>query len=313
MSRASASLRTKTIVAFATVSVIWGSTFLAIRVALVGFAPFLLSATRFLVAGAILYGVSRARGETRPTARQWGAAAVTGTLFFVVGNALVNVAERTISSGLASILVATMPFWATLFLRVAGERASSREWTGLGVGLAGVVVLNLGTELRSGGLAAAVGLAAPAGWALGSVASKRLVLPKGMMCTASQMLMGGAACLVVSVLAGEVPPSGAPLRAWLAVAYLAVFGSIVGFSAYTFLLRNTRAAVATRYAYVNPVVAVALGVALAGEHLDVTTAIGGLLVLTAVLLLTQRTPTEKRATGGTAELVPSSRESLAVS
>jgi len=279
--------RIKTLLAFAAVSIIWGSTYLAIRVSLEGFPPFFVSGMRFVIAGATLYVALRLRGEAPPTAKQWGSAFVTGALFFVVGNAFVNVAEETVSSGLVSVLVATMPLWATVFLRALGERVSPREWAGIGLGLVGVVVLNLGGELRAGGHGALYALCAPVGWALGSVASKRLPLPRGAMATAAQMIAGGSVVLFVSRAMGEPVVFAAPLRAWIAVGYLAVFGSIVGFTAYTYLLHHTRPAVATSYAYVNPVIALALGVVFAHEHIDLASAVGASIVLAAVLLITR--------------------------
>ena len=273
------------VAAFAVVCVVWGSTYLGIRVALEGFPPFALGAVRFVVAGGLLFAFARWRGEPSPRLREWGAALLTGALFFVVGNGLVNVAEQSVSSGLASVLVATMPLWVTLFGRVFGARVTGAELAGVVLGLVGVVVLNLGGELRASPGGAACALLAPMGWAMGSVTSARLPLPTGMMRTATQMICGGAAMMVVSVAAGEHfagPPS---LRAWLAVAYLCAFGSLLGFTAYSYLLSHTRPAVATSYAYVNPVIAVVLGVALAGERFGSTSLVGAVIVLAAVVLV----------------------------
>lgn len=275
------------VVAFTAVSVIWGSTYLGIRLALASYPPFLIGALRFLSAGAVLFAILRFRGERAPTPVEWRSAALTGALYFVIGNGFVCLAERSVSSGLASVLVATMPLWATLFSRLWGERVSRREWAGLGLGLLGVVVLNLGGELRASGPGAAFALIAPMGWALGSIASKRLPLPRGAMCTAAQMLAGGAAMLVVSLAWGEHASPAPGAQATIALVYLTVFGSLVGFSAYAFLLRHTRPAVATSYAYVNPVIALALGMAAAGEKLDLPSLLGAAIVLGAVLLLTR--------------------------
>jgi drug/metabolite transporter (DMT)-like permease len=272
-------------VAFAVVCVVWGSTYFAIRVALQGFPPFFLGAVRFLVAGALLFAFARWRGERSPRAREWGAALFTGGLFFVVGNGLVNVAEQSVSSGLASVLVATMPLWVTLFGRLFGARVSRHELAGVVLGLVGVLVLNLGGELRASPGGALCALLAPMGWALGSVASARMPLPRGMMRTAAQMLGGGAAMAVVSGAAHEHMTAGPSLQASVALAYLCVFGSLLGFSAYTYLLANTRPAVATSYAYVNPIIAVVLGVAVGGERLGLTSLAGAGVVLAAVILV----------------------------
>jgi drug/metabolite transporter (DMT)-like permease len=300
--------RGRIVAAFLAVSFLWGSTYLAIRVALEGFPPFFIGAARFLVAGALLFVVARLRGERPPTAREWGSAAILGGLFFVVGNGLVNAAERSVSSGLASVLVATMPLWATVFSRFAGTRVSRGEVAGVVLGFAGVVVLRLGGDLSASGAGVAFALIAPMGWALGSVLSRRLAQASGTMTTSAQMLCGGAGTLIVSVAAGEHPTAAVSVRAVAAAVYLAVFGSLVGFTAYTFLLRHTRPAVPTSYAYVNPAVALLLGVLLGGEHVGVVSVVGTAIVLAAVLVVTRfrnaptgsapRSPAESRGRWG---------------
>jgi drug/metabolite transporter (DMT)-like permease len=299
--------RALVIVSFAAVTLIWSSTYLGIRIALEGFPPFEIGAIRFLVAGVLLYGYLRARGEREPTAKQWGAAVLTGGLFFVLGNGLVNVAEERVSTGLASVLVATMPLWATLFERFTGARTTAREWFGLGLGLGGVVVLNLGGELRATGMGAVCALVAPMAWALGSIVGKRLDLPRGAMRTASQMLAGGGLMALVSVAMGEHAPATPSARTAGALAYLAIFGSLIAFSAYNYLLNHTRMTVATSYAYLNPILAVALGVGLAGERLDAMGAFGAVTILAAVLVITRssRTPKEPSVVGASV-VVPDS-------
>jgi drug/metabolite transporter (DMT)-like permease len=274
------------IAAYVAVCVIWGSTYYAIRLALDGFPPFLIGAIRFLAAGGLLLGFARARGEALPTAREWGAALITGTLLFACGNGLVNLAEQSVSSGLASVLVATMPLWATAWARVFGERPSAGEVLGVGLGLLGVVILELGGELRASPLGALFLLLAPMCWALGSLASKRLPAPRATFTrTGAQMLSGGLVLLLLSLGTGERVAAVPSTSAILAVAYLAVLGSLVGFTAYSYLLAHTRPAVATSYAYVNPVIAVALGVVLAGEHFGLASAVGALVILGAVGLV----------------------------
>ena len=210
-----------------------------------------------------------------------------GALYFVIGNGLVIVAEKSVSSGLVAVLVATMPLWATLFERFTGARIGRLEWVGIALGLTGVVVLNLGGDLRASGGGAVCALVAPMGWASASIVSKRLTLPKGPMCTAAQMLCGGVALAVVSRVLrepiGQVPSA----RSIAAMAYLVVFGSLVGFTAYVYLLRNTRMSIATSYAFVNPVIALALGVALAGERIERASAFGAVIILAAVVLITR--------------------------
>ena len=278
-------MKRSTLIAYAAVCVVWGSTYLVIRVALGGFPPFLLGALRFIAAGSILLAFARARGHAWPSAREWASAVLTGVLFFVVGNGLVNVAEQTVSSGLASVLVATMPLWVTLLTRLTGGRTSRLELGGVVLGLVGVVVLNLGGDLRASPTGAACALLAPLGWASGSVASQRLPLPKGMMRTATQILGGGLAMAFVSFALRERVPAPPSAAAVAAVVYLCLFGSLLGFSAYSHLLTHTRPAVATSYAYVNPVIAVVLGAVLGGEHFGGTSLAGGAIVLTAVVLV----------------------------
>ena len=281
--------RSLLIASFAVVCVVWGSTYLGIRIALESFPPFLLGAVRFIAAGGILLVFARARGVAMPTAREWGSSLLTGTLFFLVGNGLVNVAERSVSSGLASVLVATMPLWATVFGRLFGTPASRREIAGVSLGLAGVVVLNLGGDLRGSSVAGiACALVAPLGWALGSLGTGRLPHPKDItMKTGAQMLGGGVSTLLTSIVLHE--PMGHPTaRTWAAAAYLLVFGSLLGFMAYSYLLAHTRPAVATSYAYVNPVIAVLLGVVFAGERFGVQSAVGAAIILAAVALVQKR-------------------------
>jgi drug/metabolite transporter (DMT)-like permease len=279
--------RTWLVVSFLTVCVVWGSTYYAIRVSIECYPPFLVGALRFLAAGVVLAVIGRWRGERYPTPRECLSLAVTGILFFVIGNGLLNVAEQSVSSGIASVLVATMPLWATVFGRFFGMRVTLREAAGVLLGLAGVAVLNVGGDLRASPIGGACALLAPMGWGLGSIASQRLAMPKGMMRTAGQMIAGGAAMVLVSAACHE-HLSHPTLRSTLAVVYLGVFGSLVGFSAFSYLLAHTRPAVATSYAYVNPVIAILLGVLLAGEKFGPTSVLGTAIVLTAVVLVQRR-------------------------
>jgi drug/metabolite transporter (DMT)-like permease len=272
-------------VAYAAVCVFWGSTYFGIRIALESFPPFFIGAARFIGAGAVLFAVAVARREPPPTARQWGGALLSGVLFFLVGNGLVNLAERSVSSGLVSVLVATMPLWASVFAHVTGERLSRGEVVGVALGLVGVAVLNLGGQLRASPGGAVCGLLAPMGWALGSIVSRRMPPLPGIMGAAAPMLAGGTAMFVASVVLREQPGAAASVRSVAAVAYLCVFGSLVGFSAYAYLLSHTRAAFATSYAYVNPVIAVLLGCTLGGERFGPTSAIGTGIVLVAVFVV----------------------------
>jgi drug/metabolite transporter (DMT)-like permease len=269
----------RTLFALFLVYVVWGSTYLVMRFAVEGLPPLLMGGTRFLLAGAILTAVLRFRGDPMPTLKQWLWATPVGTLFFLFGNGLVAIAELKISSGIAAVVCATMPLWAAAMGPLFGERTTPREWLAMVLGLAGVVILTTGAELRADLSSTLVLMAAPIAWALGSLLSRRLPLAKGLMSAATQMLTGGAVILVAAFLRREQLPVDPSPKALASVAYLIVFGSLVAFSAYNFLLRNTRPAVAMSYSYVNPAIAVLLGAAVGSEKLH-----GGTLVATALII-----------------------------
>ncbi|RCS29756.1 drug/metabolite exporter YedA [Rhodanobacter denitrificans] len=266
--------------------VIWGSTYLGIRFALESYPPFLLAGVRFLGAGVALYGFLRWRGMAPPTPLQWRNAAITGLLLLGMGNGLVCFAEERVSSGIAAVAVASMPLFAALFSGLYGEWPHRRESIGLAIGFAGVIVLNLGSSLAGSSLGAAALLVAAAAWAFGSVWSRRQTMPPGPMNTAAQMLCASVALLVVGFASGEHLPAHPTTRATLAVVYLAVFGSIIAFSAFLYVLRHARPAVATSYAYVNPPVAVLFGVLLAGEKVGPFDLAGMAIILAGVAVIT---------------------------
>ncbi|PYE55335.1 drug/metabolite exporter YedA [Deinococcus yavapaiensis] len=253
------------LVALGLVYIVWGSTYFGIKVAIESLPPLGMLGVRFLLAGAILYGFLRLRGVPNPTREEWRSSAIVGALLLLGGTGFVTLAERDVSSSVAAMVIAVSPLFASLFARLFGERTTGREWLGIAVGLLGIVLLNLG-DLRATPLGAFLLILAPLCWTFGSMWSRRLTLPKGLMGSAAEMLTGGALILALSVLFREQwhAPTTASL---VALAYLVVFGSIVAYSAYLYLLENTRPAVATSYAYVNPVVAVILGVGFGGEAL----------------------------------------------
>lgn len=253
--------------ALALVYVIWGSTYLAIRFALEGgFPPFLLGGIRFVLAGTLLFAFLRLRGVAAPTLPQWRNAAVMGALLLVLGNGLVNFAEKSVPSGIAAVLVASVPLWMGIFAALRGEHPSRLEWTGTAVGFAGVLWLNAG-GLQSGPVIGLVALlVASIAWSYGSVWSRGRDLPAPLMTAAAQMLCGGVGMLGIGLASGErlyALPSTGGLAAF---AYLVVFGSLIAFSAYIWLLHHVRPALAGSYAYVNPVIAVLLGAGLAHER-----------------------------------------------
>lgn len=251
-------------ICLAAVYVIWGSTYFAMRVALDVLPPFLMGGFRFLLAGSVLYAALRQRGAERPTRKQWAASLLVGTLLLACGNGFVGIAERSVDSGVAATVVATMPLWAALLGTLFGERPTSLELGGLLLGFAGVLVLHRGGSLHFHGVDALAIVVAPIAWALGSVWSRRLPMPTGLMSAATQMIAGGCVMMSIALVRGERPLAFAVPGA-AAFVYLVVFGSLVGFTAYAYLLRNTRPALATSYAYVNPLVALALGALWNGE------------------------------------------------
>ncbi|NVJ13266.1 drug/metabolite exporter YedA [Myxococcus sp. AM010] len=269
--------------------VIWGSTYLAIRWAMEGgMPPFQMSGVRFVLAGALLFAVLWLRGAPVPTARQWGASALVGLLLLSVGNGGLVFAQQSVPSGVAALVVGSLPLWTALFGGLFGQWPGRAERWGLAVGFGGIVLLNLGRDLGGGVLPTLALLVSPMSWALGSVWSRRLPMPRGLMSTAAQMLCGGAVMLGFSLLMGERLTAMPTPKAVLAFFYLVVFGSLVGYSAYGYLLRNARPALATSYAYVNPVLAVFLGGLLAGETMTPTAWLAMGAILGAVVLLTRK-------------------------
>jgi drug/metabolite transporter (DMT)-like permease len=260
------------------VYIIWGSTYFAIRVADESLPPFTMSSIRFLVPGAILYTALRLRGVRSPRWREWMGAGVVGALLLGGGNGLVALAEKDVASGLAALIVATVPLWAALFARMWGHHTTRWETVGLGLGLVGVALLNVGTSLRAHPFSAVILLAAAASWSLGTVWGRTLPMPAGLMGSAAQMLVGGAALIVEGISSGEQFTMAPTTRSLLAVGYLIAFGSLIAFVAYGYLMRHARPALATSYAFVNPAVAVVIGAVLGSEAVT-SAGIGALVVI----------------------------------
>ncbi len=280
--------RPRVLVPLALVSLylVWGSTYLAIRVAVASYPPFLMAGVRFLGAGAVLYGFLRWRGIEAPTRAQWLNSAATGAMLLGLGNGLVCFAEQDVASGLAAVAVASMPLFAAVFGGLYGHWPRQMEWLGLGVGFAGVILLNLGGSMAGSPIGALALVTAAASWAFGSVWSKRRDMPPAAMNTAAQMLTGGALLFVFALAIGERWPAAPPLSASLAIVYLATFGSLLGFSAYLYLLNTVRPALATSYAYVNPPVAVMVGALFAGEAVHGLDVVAMVVILAGVGLIT---------------------------
>jgi len=277
------------LLALAAVYVVWGSTYYAMRIAVSGMPPMFMGAMRFTTAGAILLAVARLRGAPWPTRRQWLAAVPVGVLFFVGANGFVAIAEQSIGSGVAAVVCATMPLWTAVIASATGERSSAREWIGLALGFAGVVVLVGGAWSGGEPVHFVLLIVSPLAWAAGSVLARRMPLPAGVGAAGLEMTTGGLALGVVAALRGEPLPLHATAEAWLALIYLLIFGSLVAFTAFAWLLRNARSSVATSYAYVNPVVAVVLGSVIGGETLGPSSLLAaGLIVAAVALVITAR-------------------------
>lgn len=291
--------RVRLLAAFAAVYLIWGSTYLAMRFADESLPPFLMAGTRFLIAGALLYGWLRLRGAARPSRIHWRSALIVGVLLLVTGNGMVAWSERVVPSSLAALLISTVPIWIALldWLRPGGRFPSRAALLGLALGFIGVALLigpdalaAHGGAAASGGLVLLVVPLAALSWAAGSLYSRTAKMPPTpLLGTGMEMLVGGVLLLALSVITGEpayLHPQTITIRSLLAVAYLIVFGSLVGFTTYIWLLRATTPARAATYAYVNPVVAVFLGWAFDSEPLTLRTLVAAAIIIGGVVVIT---------------------------
>jgi drug/metabolite transporter (DMT)-like permease len=293
-------------IALAIVYVVWGSTYLAIRVAIDTMPPLLMGSVRFLVAGALLYAWGVRRGDRdgdRPGAMQWRAAAIVGAALFLGGNGGVVLAERTIASGIAALIVALTPLWMTFFAwLVFGERVSALAMVGLPLGFVGLVLLvgpSAGTTVDPwGALLCALGSIA---WSAGSLYARRAPLPaRAAVSTGMQMITGGVWLGLASLAAGELGRlhvDQISAASFGALVYLVVAGSLVAFSAYAWLIRTAPVPLVATYAYVNPVVAVALGWLVLAEPITPRMLAAGAVIVVAVVLIAsgRRAPAPTRA------------------
>ena len=264
---------------------IWGSTYLAIRFAIESFPTFIMVGVRFTLAGAILYAVMRYLGSPSPTLKEWRGAGIIGLLLPVLGNGTVTHVQHTISSSVAALAIATAPIWMAIFSSVWGHKITAREWLGIAVGLVGIVLLNLGGSLHGNLSSALLLMFAAASWSFGSVWSKHLAMPAGLMGAACQMLCGGVIALVLSAAVGEAWPAHISTKSWLAIIFLVFFGSMVAYSAYQWLLKNVRPLVASSNTFVNPIVAFAVGIWLANETITSAEYVSLLVILIGVFLI----------------------------
>jgi drug/metabolite transporter (DMT)-like permease len=281
--------RLLTMLAFGAIYLLWGSTYLAIRIAVETVPPLFAAGARFLVAGVVLFLWARAHGGAAPSRIEWRNLAIQAVFLFLISYSCVFWAEKTVPSGVASLLVATIPMWTALLqicvLRKEPFRRSLAASIALGLG--GVAVLAFDPAARLNLTVCLVVLGGAISWSIGTVLSKVLILPKSMLVNSgAEMLLGGSMLLICSGLAGNLHPlPHISLRAGLAILYLVVAGSIAGFTAYLWLLNRMRATSVTSYAYVNPVVALLLGHWFGNEALGLRTALGAALVLLSVVVV----------------------------
>ena len=264
---------------------IWGSTYLAIRFGIESFPPFLMAGMRFTIAGAILYIVMRYLGAANPTKQQWLGASAVGILLPALGNGTVCYVQQTISSSVAALSIATAPIWMAIFSSIWGHKITNKEWLGVAVGFVGITLLNIGGSLHGELTSALLLIFAAASWSFGSVWGRRIEMPVGLMASATQMLIGGLALLVMSALQGETWPQQISQKSWGAMLFLIVLGSLVAYSAYQYLLKTVRPLVASSNTFVNPVVAFTVGIWFANEHVTTIEFIALAVILVGVFLV----------------------------
>ena len=294
-------LLVKVLVAFAAIYFIWGSTFLAIRIAIDTIPPLLMCAARLLSAGALMLVWARLRGETWPHGIEWRNAALVGVLLPGIGNGSVTLGETHVASGLVALLVATIPLWMALLAAfgAAAVRPRPQAAAGLLIGFAGIALL-IGPGIAGSGahagspLWALIPVAGSLSWAWGSLWSRGARMPRSpFMSTGFGLLAGGALLAVLGSAAGEwarFDPARVTAGSVAALAYLSVFGSVVGFTAYLYLLRTVPPSIVSTYAFVNPIVALTLGAVFAGEVLSARTLSAAALVIVSIVLITTTRP-----------------------
>jgi len=292
------------LLAFFCIYVIWGSTYLAVRYAVETIPPLFVAGLRHLFAGGLLFAWCWRRG-LRPTRRQWYASVILGVLFFLIGHGTLHWAMREMPSGLAALLVATEPIWIAVMTAATRQaRITPALLAGLVLGVVGVALL-IGTGAQGGGgglLSSAVVLIGTLSWAVGIMYSRRSALhPDALMSAAMSLLAGAALLLLAGALTGEAAGlnlAGVSLKSFLGLAYLAVFGSLVAYSAYFWLLQRCPPALVATHTYVNPIVALLLGWAFAGEAVGVRTVLSAAAVVAAVVLVSRDSRRASRAAAG---------------
>ncbi len=265
--------------------IIWGSTYLGIRYAVDTIPPMLMTSGRFLISGIIMYAFLRFRGAVNPTPRQFWNAGLVGVFLICGGNGFVTLAEHSgVPSGIAATAVASVTIWTGLWSGLWGQWPRKLEWLGVAVGFVGVVILTLEGNLRTNPFGLIV-FCAPICWSFGSILSRNIEMPQGLMASAIEMIVAGIVSVPIGLLLGERITQMPSTSSLLATGYLITFGSLIGFNAYIFVLSKVRPTLATSYAYVNPVVALFLGVAIGGEKLGANAIIALPIILAGVAVI----------------------------
>jgi|TARA_B110000902_G_scaffold120378_1_gene141158 drug/metabolite transporter (DMT)-like permease len=264
---------------------IWGSTYLAIRFGIESFPPFLMAGVRFTLAGVILYTVMRFMGSKNPTLSEWKGASIVGLLLPALGNGTVCYVQQTVSSSVAALAIATAPIWMAIFSSVWGHYITRQEWVGIFLGVLGIGLLNLGGSLHGDYVSALLLIFAAASWSFGSIWGKHLPMPKGLMGAACQMIAGGIALMIASTYFNESWPENISAKSWGAMLFLIVLGSIVAYSAFQYLLKAVRPLIASSNTFVNPIVAFAVGIWFANEHVTQNEVIALAVILLGVALI----------------------------
>lgn len=267
--------------------IIWGSSFIGIKIGLEGFPPFTLGGLRFFTAGSVLFILALLLGSPLPTPREWVNCTILGLFLITIANSAVAVAEQWVASGLVAIAVAAIPLWTALFTGLLMQWPSRGEWIALFLGLGGILLLNLEGDFRANPLGAIAMICGPVAWGLGTVLAARMRLPRGLMVPATEMLTGGLVMLILGQLFHERIAVFPPFRPTAALLYLIFFPSLIGFSAHAYLITRVRPVVANSFAYMNPIVAVFLGILLGGEAFSLI-ALGAMVVILGSLVLLAR-------------------------
>jgi len=244
-----------------------------------------MAGLRFTIAGAILYLVMRYLGIPNPTKPQWLGAGAVGILLPAMGNGTVCYVQQTVSSSVAALSIATAPIWMAIFSSIWGHKITRQEWLGIAIGFVGIVMLNLSGSLHGELISAMLLIFAAASWSFGSVWSKHLSMPQGLMASAAQMLVGGLVLLLVSIWHGETWPQNISAKSWGAMLFLIALGSLVAYSAYQYLLKTVRPLVASSNTFVNPLVAFVVGIWLADEQVTLNEYMALTVILIGVFLV----------------------------